>query len=277
MKKSKVLVLLVIIGIIFIGIVSWSQRRQPKPLVFAATPDESTEATHEHWVPLMEYLSRVTGREWRLHIVSDYTTAVIALDKGWADMVHLGAASFGLAHEEMEGNLVAIAAYADARDGKSIYWARIWTRADSGIESIEDLQGASFAFADPGSTSGYKVPSEYLASQSVTLGEEFFAGSHQTAIVAVWSGTCDAGAASSRRIEEAVREEVVDGSMVNILWSSPPIPSGPMCVRADMPEELRLKIRQALIDCPARIIWTYNPKVFGFTEMSNDDYADYMP
>ena len=42
------------------------------------------------------------------------------------------------------------------------YKSQIITRKDSGINSLKDLNGKSFAFTDPASTSGYILPSKLL-------------------------------------------------------------------------------------------------------------------
>jgi len=48
-------------------------------------------------------------------------------------------------------------------DGSLGYYSVMYTRADSGIERFDDMEGRSLAFADPNSTSGYLVPSYELA------------------------------------------------------------------------------------------------------------------
>ena len=50
-------------------------------------------------------------------------------------------------------------------DGTTGYYSIGFARKDSGITSMEDAKGKSFAFADPNSTSGYLVPAAELIGQ----------------------------------------------------------------------------------------------------------------
>ena len=66
----------------------------------------------------------------------------------------------------------------------------IYVRADSDFHSLEDLEGASLAYADPNSTSGYLVPRAELAQSGID-DETFFArtgfgGGHEQAVIAVF-------------------------------------------------------------------------------------------
>ena len=54
------------------------------------------------------------------------------------------------------------------------YYAVVVTRADSGLTSLEDLEGRSLAYADPNSTSGYLVPRAELTRSGINDGREYF-------------------------------------------------------------------------------------------------------
>lgn len=59
------------------------------------------------------------------------------------------------------------------RDGVEEYHSVIFVRSDSGIESLEDLQGQLVAFDEPTSTSGFVLPYVYLVGdQGFTLSEK---------------------------------------------------------------------------------------------------------
>ena len=49
----------------------------------------------------------------------------------------------------------AFATAETAKSGRTYYHSQIITRKDSGIKTIEDLKGKTFAFVDPSSTSGH--------------------------------------------------------------------------------------------------------------------------
>ena len=51
---------------------------------------------------------------------------------------------------------------------KGGYQSYIVVQADSDIQSLEDLQGKTFAFVDPESTSGNVIPTDEILSRSPT-------------------------------------------------------------------------------------------------------------
>ena len=140
-------------------------------------------------------------------------------------------------------------------DGSTGYIAAMYTRADSGITSIEQLEGKSLAYADPNSTSGYLVPRFELKRAGIN-DEEFFSrtgfgGGHEQAVVAVLQGQYDAGVTWASGQGEAsegytrgnLRRMIDNGllemSDLNIIWESPVIPNGPVVVRKDIPQEVK--------------------------------------
>ncbi len=77
------------------------------------------------------------------------------------------------------------------RFGWSVYWAQILVPRDSDIDSIDDLEGKSWAFPDSGSTSGFMVPTLMFDEAGVTPGERVEAGGHPQAALAVYRGEAD--------------------------------------------------------------------------------------
>ena len=82
-------------------------------------------------------------------------------------------------------------AFKAVRFGYDVYWAQFLVQRDSGYETLADLEGLSWAYPDPGSTSGYMVPLLALQDAGVTPGEEIEAGGHPQAALAVYAGDAD--------------------------------------------------------------------------------------
>jgi phosphonate transport system substrate-binding protein len=72
-----------------------------------------------------------------------------------------------------------------------VYWSQILVGRDSGIETLADLDGKTWAIPDLGSTSGYLVPLVDLNEAGVTPGEIVEAGNHGPAALAVYNGEAD--------------------------------------------------------------------------------------
>jgi phosphonate transport system substrate-binding protein len=82
-------------------------------------------------------------------------------------------------------------AFKAVRFGFDVYWAQILVPRDSDIETLEDLNGLSWAYPDAGSTSGYMVPLLMLQEAGVEAGEVVEAGGHPQAALAVYNGDAD--------------------------------------------------------------------------------------
>ncbi len=77
------------------------------------------------------------------------------------------------------------------RYGWNVYWAQFLVSRDSEFETVEDLEGASWAFPDSASTSGFLFPSALFDELGITVGEQVEAGGHTEAARAVYNGEVD--------------------------------------------------------------------------------------
>ncbi|HEX5695617.1 MAG TPA: phosphate/phosphite/phosphonate ABC transporter substrate-binding protein [Acidimicrobiia bacterium] len=84
-------------------------------------------------------------------------------------------------------------AFKAVRFGFGVYWAQILVPRDSDIETVEDLEGLTWAIPDLGSTSGYLVPLVMLEEAGVTPGETVETGGHPNAALAVYRGDAEFG------------------------------------------------------------------------------------
>ncbi|MDH3605828.1 MAG: phosphate/phosphite/phosphonate ABC transporter substrate-binding protein [Acidimicrobiia bacterium] len=82
-------------------------------------------------------------------------------------------------------------AFKAVRFGWPVYWAQVLVARDSGIETLADLDGKSWAFPDSGSTSGFMVPTLMFSDAGITPGEQVEAGGHPQAALAVYRGEAD--------------------------------------------------------------------------------------
>jgi len=236
---------------------------QQEPLIYVDIPAEDAGATIEHWQPFMDYLSAQLGREVKLMTVTDYAAATEALKYGHADIVRYGTSSYVMAEREVD--IIPIASLAKADGSLDTFQSYIIAQPH-----IITLEGASFAYVDVGSTTGYLLPATYIKKNGIQLGEIMFAGGHPQVIEAVKNGFVDAGACASTRWSLAVREDVIEADELVILWQSSLVPRGPTVVRADMPEELRLAIQEAFISAPTELVWGLGLESYGFAPASPD-------
>jgi phosphonate transport system substrate-binding protein len=79
------------------------------------------------------------------------------------------------------------------RFGYTEYWSQFLVARDSAFATLEDLAGATWAYPDTTSTSGFLVPSGMFESMGIEPGEHSEVGSHDAAVQAVYDGTADFG------------------------------------------------------------------------------------
>jgi len=84
---------------------------------------------------------------------------------------------------------------ASERYGWNVYWTAFFVARDSAFETFEDLEGATWAYPDATSTSGYLFPQALYADLGITVGETIEAGGHPQAVKAVYNGEADFGTA----------------------------------------------------------------------------------
>lgn len=263
--KSRLWLVAIVVAIVVGGLYWWVNRPADEGLTIVIIPSEDAVSATEKFKPFAARLEESLGMNVELLTVSDYAAAVEAMKYGHADIGRLGAFSYVMATEEADVEAVLVGI--KEKTGRSSYNGLIIARP-----GLEDLNGATFAYVDPGSTSGYLVPNTYIKREGIELGEVLFAGSHPAVIEAVKNGSVDAGAIADNRWFYALEEGVIEEGQIEIFWESDPIPSSAWAVPVDMDEELRAAFVKAMLDMPREIAQSTGLKEIGYTVTSDSEY-----
>jgi phosphonate transport system substrate-binding protein len=220
------------------------------PLVFGLLPTESSTDAERRWAPLLQHIETVTGRRVKPLKVVDYAALVEALRFGKADLAYLGPKAYVLARERAGVEPLAQEVRAD---GAASYRGLIVTRADHPAADLDMLRGATFAFVDPNSTSGYLVPLVHFVEDLGIEPDAFFsevryAGSHQAVLLQVRLGHVDAGATNDLDLARAIEGGDVSPGELETVWTSEPIPGSPIVARKGMEPALQEALRKALVE-----------------------------
>ena len=178
-------------------------------------------------------------------VATSYAAAIEAMCAGKADIVWLATLSYVIAKDKCPDAQLLVTSL---RFGSQFYNGQIIVGADSGIESVEDLDGKSFAFTDPASTSGYLYPTALLEKNGVELSESLFAGSHNSAALAVYNGRADAAATyvDVRNSLETDFPDIKDKTKVIALTDD--IPNDTITAGPDVPADVADSFKQAMLD-----------------------------
>jgi len=134
------------------------------------------------------FLKERTGLNFEVRVPTTYAAVVEEMGAAEADaMAFIPAFGYVLAHDKYKMDV----ALAVVRNGWHVYWTEYLVRRDSDIQSLEDLDGKSWAFPSTTSTSGYLVPATYFMKHGIEPGERVDAGGHPQAVIAVLEGSAD--------------------------------------------------------------------------------------
>ncbi len=239
------------------------------------------------------YTEELLGVPTRLFTAADYNGVIQGLIGGTLDMAWLGASAYAAVYVE-DPEAVEPVLVKTNLDGSFTYHSIGFARADSGITSLDDMQGKKFAFADPNSTSGYLIPLVELpqAGYSMTPGEFFgdvvFSGGHEQSIVGVANGDFDAAVTwadglgewedgyNSGALRRATDAGLVDMNDLVEIWKSSPIPEGPIVLRKALPEDVKAKMTELTANLhandPECAYGVAAGETAGFTPIGHDAY-----
>lgn len=135
-------------------------------------------------------LTDATGLEFEVSVPTSYAATIEEMCANPADtMGFIPAFGYVLASQLCQVDV----SFKAVRFGWGVYWAQFLVARDSDYQTLADLEGASWAYPDPGSTSGFLFPSVALDDAGVTPGETVEAGGHPQAALAVYNGEVDFG------------------------------------------------------------------------------------
>lgn len=217
---------------------------------------------------LRQKTEEILGVKTKMFAPADYNGVIEGLLGGNLDMAWLGASAYSKVYLTNPDMVEPVLTKINS-DGSFGYYSVGFTRKDTGIESLDDMKGKVFGFGDPNSTSGYLIPSIEIPAQGYDMepGKYFddvvFTGGHEQTIVAVSNGDIDAGVTwadglgnwedgyNSGAFRKAVDAGLVDMTQLQEIWRSNVIPEGPIVLRKDLPEDVKIKMVAMMASLPS--------------------------
>lgn len=205
----------------------------------------TADGTLADYAPLFRRVGALTGVNFQLTVGSSYNSVVDAMCSGAADVAFLGPVTYLQAEERGCAEFLATGAI----DGQSVYYAGLFVRQDSPIESPKDAAGHSVAFGDINSTSSFVFPLAILLEEGIDPTRDLSAirltGTHANSLAALSQGQVDVAGASFESFEKAIRQSAVDPGRIRVLARSAAIPYPPLAMNTQLPEETKLMLREA--------------------------------
>jgi phosphonate transport system substrate-binding protein len=209
-------------------------------------------------------ISEKLGCEVKVYVSTNYNAEIEAMRNGKLEIGEFGPLGYVLAHEVAKAE--AVATFADAQGKVDTYWASIVTYPQSGIKTVAEIRGRSFAFSDPASTSGHLFPAYGLRKGGLDPDKDLkaiYAGSHTASFEALYNHKVDSGELNSEQLESAMqRGHYKDGDLI-FLWKSGPIPIDPTAIRGDLPQGFKQRLIVVLQNIDLSGISEADRKVMG--------------
>lgn len=244
-----------------------------KELTVGLIPSEDSRAMIANSQKMMDMLANSLGIPVRPFVAADYNGVIEALRSKRLDVAYLGPFSYVLGTTVADIEAFAVAETKKA--GRTFYHSLVVAHKDSGITSVSDLKGKTFAFVDPSSTSGHLFPKAGLKKDGFDtdkeLGRIIFSGSHDSNAVAVQNKKIEAVAIADRILEAAFKKGLAKKEDLVVIWKSDPIPESPMVWRKDLSAEMKARIQKAFLDVK-NIPWSDQGELNGFHKTNDDAY-----
>lgn len=224
-------------------------------LVFGIIPAENASGVVERYTPFVNYLSKELGTKVTLRIANDYAAIIEGQRAGNIHIGMYGPASF--ARARVTGVKVDAFAIETNLDGTKGYHSVFYVKKDSPFQKVEDLKGKNLGLVDPNSTSGNNVPRYVLDKMGIDpdtfFNKVIYTGSHENAIIALQQGTVDMAAnwwndENESNLLRMARKNMAKAEDFRIIYKSDLIVNSPMAYLSDLPDDLKAKIRDAVLN-----------------------------
>lgn len=219
----------------------------PDVLRVSAIPDENPNELLRIYTPFAEYLAKELGLKVQFTPVVDYAATVEGLAAKKLDLVWYGGFTSVQAVRRTNGTARRLVLRQEDAEFKSVFVAR----PESGIKSLGDLKGKTFAFGSVSSTSGHLMPRSFLLQAGVTPEKDMkqvaYSGAHDATVLWVESGKVEAGALNFLVWDKLVQQKKVDQGKVNVFYTTPSYVDYVWTARGDLDKGIQDKIVSAFL------------------------------
>src|SRR2546425_2274820 len=194
----------------------------PDVLRISAIPDENPNELLRIYTPFAEYLQKELRMKVQFTPVVDYAATVEGLAAGKLDLVWYGGFTSVQAVRRTNGTARRLALREEDAQFKSVFVAR----PNSGIRSLEDLKGKTFAFGSVSSTSGSLMPRFFLLQAAINperdMKQVAYSGAHDATALWVETGKVEAGALHFLVWDKLVQPKKGDLTKGKGFYTTPP-------------------------------------------------------
>jgi len=248
MKNKCIQITLTLCLVLFGNSLYAKESTWPDKISFGVVPVAGSSSMKKMFSGLTSYLEKSLEIKIKLQMAGDYTGVISAMQHKHIEFAYLGPKSYVEAAKRA-GAEVIVAEVSSNMDTPG-YYGLILSKKGSGLHTIESLKGKRWAFTSSNSTSGTLLPMIYFLKVGIQPKEYFskvlYSGGHEASILSLKAGRIDAIATNTLDFSRGVGRHWKKDDF-NIIRTSQMIPSSLIAVRSDIPETLKVALKEALL------------------------------
>ncbi len=258
--------------------ITYAAEWQRDVLTIALVPEKNETDQLRRYRSIASHLSTELDIRVRLRLV-DYDKLTETINDQNADAAFFGSLGYVMARRS-SGVIPLVRPVWE--NGSSTYSGYLFVRKDSDIGSVSDMRNRKLVLVSKNTTAGYVFPKKYFADRGVIdleshFAKVVFAGQHESAAWAVYSGEADVGAAKNHIYNSLLGSHPGFAEQMLILAESAPVPSNGLAVGAHLEQPLRDAIQTTLLNMHTTEAGRKKLKLIGIQRFILTTDADYKP
>lgn len=236
------------------------------PVTFGVEPYESAATLLPIYHAMGALIAKQIDCPVKVDITTNYTAEIEAMRSNKLDIAEFGPLGYVLAHKVAGAQ--AIASFANKQEKPATYYASVVTWPGSGIKTLKQVKGHTFAYSDPASTSGHLFPAYALKTAGIDPAhgvQAIFAGSHTSSYEAILHHKVEAGEMNSPTIRAARLQGDYNPKDFVTLWKSKPIPLDPITINPRINPALKTKLTAVMQHLDLSALPAKDQKILGAT------------
>jgi phosphonate transport system substrate-binding protein len=218
----------------------------PTAVTIGFIPGENPDTMRENMLEFAKLLQGKIGIPVNVYVSKDYSGLIEAMKEKKIDFGFFSAMTFVFAEKNAGAKVLLKKVWASP-----FYHSLLMVRADSHINSVQQLKQKKMAFVDEKSASGYLYPRVFFKKENIDpahfFSETIFTGNHKTSVemllakkvdaIAIYSNDKSGHESAWTQFAGAADRPGPARVRTKILWVSDMIPTDPFCVRKDFYEK----------------------------------------
>ena len=212
--------------------------QEKKVYSLAVVPQFTPSEVHRNWSPIVEKLSRATGRQIEIKTYPSIPKFETAFLNGEIDLVYMNPYHTVMA-KRAQGYIPLL------RDDANRLIGILLVQHDSPLKSIKELNGKELVFPAPNSFAASLYMRALLAEQEKISITPRYLKTHSNVYRHVIMGEAVAGGGVNNTLK---REPPEVQAQLRVLFETPGVPSHPLVAHPRMPEGLRQSVTNTLLE-----------------------------